>query len=80
MTGATERTATGRSTDARLSIEPGVEPPGGLTLLERKGFGHPDTLADHLAETLSRVYSRWTLEHCGAVPPQLRQAGTARRC
>jgi S-adenosylmethionine synthetase len=53
--------------DARLTIETGVPEGCGFTLLERKGFGHPDTLADHLAEELSRVYSRWTLDHCGAV-------------
>lgn len=53
-------------TDTRLAVETGVSI-GAFTLLERKGFGHPDTLADHLAEELSRAYSRWTLEHCGAV-------------
>ncbi|MGH3774707.1 MAG: methionine adenosyltransferase [Pseudonocardiaceae bacterium] len=54
-------------TDARLTVETGVPDGSSFTLLERKGFGHPDTLADHLAEELSRAYSRWTLEHCGAV-------------
>ncbi|MGW2588398.1 methionine adenosyltransferase [Streptomyces virginiae] len=38
-----------------------------MTILERKGLGHPDTLADHLAEALSREYANWTLEHAGAV-------------
>src|SRR5690349_11539310 len=38
-----------------------------LQIIERKGWGHPDKLADDLAETLSRVYSQYTLEHCGAV-------------
>lgn len=52
--------------DAPLTIEFGVIP-SASTLVERKGFGHPDTLADHLAEQLSRAYSRWTLENCGAV-------------
>ncbi|PLW65690.1 methionine adenosyltransferase [Streptomyces sp. SCUT-3] len=37
------------------------------TIVERKGLGHPDTLADHLAEQLSRAYSQYTLEHFGAV-------------
>lgn len=30
-------------------------------------MGTRTPLADHLAEELSRVYSRWTLRHCGAV-------------
>lgn len=42
-------------------------PAAGTVLVERKGWGHPDTLADHLAEQLSRVYSRYTLEQFGAV-------------
>lgn len=40
--------------------------PGDVVLVERKGFGHPDTLADHLAERLSRVYARYTLAEFGA--------------
>lgn len=36
-------------------------------IVERKGVGHPDTLADTLAEHLSVVYSRYTLQHFGAV-------------
>jgi S-adenosylmethionine synthetase len=50
-----------------LVIESGAPAPGDVTIVERKGWGHPDTLADHLAERLSRVYSRYTLEHFGAV-------------
>lgn len=53
--------------DLSVAIELGVPRATSYTLLERKGFGHPDTLADHLAEELSRAYSRWTLEHLGAV-------------
>lgn len=53
--------------DTRVTVETGVPEGGSHTLVERKGFGHPDTLADHLAEELSRAYSRWTLAHCGAV-------------
>jgi S-adenosylmethionine synthetase len=30
--------------------------------VERKGIGHPDTLADGLAERLSFVYSKYTKE------------------
>ncbi|MCZ1012149.1 methionine adenosyltransferase [Streptomyces lydicus] len=36
-------------------------------IVERKGHGHPDTLADALGEHLSAVYSRYTQEHFGAV-------------
>lgn len=35
--------------------------------VERKGLGHPDTLADALAEKLSVEYSNYTLKHYGAV-------------
>lgn len=48
-------------------VESGIASPSDLTILERKGWGHPDTLADHLAERLSRVYSRYTLDRFGAV-------------
>ena len=48
-------------------IESGIACPAGVTIAERKGWGHPDTLADHLAEYLSLVYSRYTEDECGAV-------------
>lgn len=57
-------TATGAG---HLTIDTGASPPDTTTIVERKGLGHPDTLADHLAERLSRVYSRYTLEYFGAV-------------
>ncbi|WP_405060316.1 hypothetical protein OG474_01385 [Kribbella sp. NBC_01505] len=41
--------------------------PDSTAIVERKGLGHPDTLADHLAERLSRAYSSYTLDHFGAV-------------
>ncbi|GAA4942939.1 hypothetical protein GCM10023238_06040 [Streptomyces heliomycini] len=50
-----------------LSIETGTAKPDATTIVERKGLGHPDTLADHLAERLSRAYSRYTVERFGAV-------------
>lgn len=53
--------------EPRLTLELGAGLGTGLTIVERKGWGHPDTMADHLAEELSRVYSRWTLERFGAV-------------
>jgi S-adenosylmethionine synthetase len=36
-------------------------------IVERKGIGHPDTLADGLAEELSRAYSRLCLDEFGAI-------------
>ena len=38
-----------------------------VEIVERKGVGHPDTLADALAEELSRVYSQYCLNKYGAV-------------
>ena len=35
--------------------------------VERKGLGHPDTLADALAEKLSAEYSKYTLKKYGAI-------------
>lgn len=40
---------------------------GEAEFVERKGVGHPDTLADLLAESLSRNYSTYTLKKFGAV-------------
>jgi S-adenosylmethionine synthetase len=39
-----------------------------IEVVERKGLGHPDTLADALAERMSVAYSRHCLEQFGAVP------------
>jgi S-adenosylmethionine synthetase len=36
-------------------------------IIERKGWGHPDKLADDLAETLSRQYAKRSLEMFGAI-------------
>lgn len=36
-------------------------------VVERKGIGHPDTIADALAENLSVAYSRYTLDNFGAI-------------
>lgn len=38
-----------------------------VEVVERKGLGHPDTLADALAERLSVAYSRYCLDRHGAV-------------
>ncbi|NLU75511.1 methionine adenosyltransferase [Streptomyces sp. HNM0575] len=53
--------------NSHLVIETGASRPDATTIVERKGLGHPDTLADHLAERLSRAYSRYTVRHFGAV-------------
>ena len=36
-------------------------------IVERKGIGHPDTIADDLAEELSRTYSNYTREKYGVI-------------
>ena len=43
---------------------PGDSP---VEIVERKGLGHPDTLADALAERMSVAYSRQCLQNFGAV-------------
>ncbi|GAA3091232.1 hypothetical protein GCM10020254_40250 [Streptomyces goshikiensis] len=53
--------------NSHLVIETGRATPDATTIVERKGLGHPDTLADHLAERLSRAYSHYTVQHFGAV-------------
>lgn len=50
-----------------LVVESGVGTPPALSIIERKGLGHPDTLADHLAEELSRAYAQYTLDAFGAI-------------
>lgn len=52
---------------SHVVIETEVSRPDPTTIVERKGLGHPDTLADHLAERLSRAYSAYTLDQFGAV-------------
>lgn len=52
---------------SNLIVERGVLASSDLTIAERKGWGHPDTLADHLAERLSQTYSRYTLREFGVV-------------
>ena len=37
----------------------------GFETVERKGKGHPDTLADKLAEHLSKIYSNYTIQKYG---------------
>jgi S-adenosylmethionine synthetase len=39
-----------------------------LEIVERKGLGHPDTLADGLAEAVSNEYSKYCLSKFGVVP------------
>lgn len=52
-----------------LSITPGLLAPDQMPVevVERKGSGHPDTLADGLAEAVSRAYSTYCLEQFGAI-------------
>jgi S-adenosylmethionine synthetase len=39
----------------------------GVEVVELKGSGHPDTLADGVAEAISRAYSRYCLDAFGAI-------------
>lgn len=48
-------------------VDSGLQEPADVTVVECKGRGHPDTLADHLAECLSQAYSRHTLREFGAI-------------
>ncbi len=38
-----------------------------IELVERKCLGHPDSLADGIAESISRALSRSYMEECGSV-------------
>jgi S-adenosylmethionine synthetase len=38
-----------------------------VEIVERKGLGHPDSVADGLAESVSRALSRWYLEKYGII-------------
>lgn len=40
---------------------------GNIEIVERKGIGHPDTIADKLAEECSRVYSKYCQDHYGCI-------------
>lgn len=39
-----------------------------IEIVERKGIGHPDTIADALANEFSRRYTQFTLDHFGGTP------------
>jgi len=53
--------------ESRLTVEAGIPVPPVTSIIERKGLGHPDTLADHLAEELSRAYATYTRDTVGAI-------------
>ena len=38
-----------------------------IEIVERKGLGHPDTIADGIAESISVEYSKYCLENFGAI-------------
>ena len=38
-----------------------------IEIVERKGIGHPDTLADKLAEVCSKAYSKYCLDNYGCI-------------
>jgi len=39
----------------------------GIEIIERKGLGHPDSLADMLAKECSRVYSKYCMDNFGCI-------------
>ncbi len=62
--------ATGSRTMDRTEISVDRQPSPAdapIEVVERKGLGHPDTLADALAERMSVAYSRYCLQDFGAV-------------
>ena len=55
---------TGTEISVRREPSPGAAP---IEIVERKGIGHPDTLADALAERMSVAYSQHCRDRFGAV-------------
>lgn len=53
--------------DSGIFVSTSLDEAGDFEVVERKGRGHPDTLADQLAVTLSRKYSIYTKERYGAI-------------
>lgn len=51
----------------KLEISPLENLPLPLEIVERKGTGHPDTICDALAESLSRRLSQYYLAHFGVI-------------
>ncbi|MEO6731298.1 MAG: methionine adenosyltransferase [Ferruginibacter sp.] len=48
-------------------VDPNIPSSGDFEIVEKKGRGHPDTLADRLAERLSVAYSIFTKEETGVI-------------
>ena len=53
----------------KLQIEEDYKDPEcrNIEIVERKGIGHPDTIADKLALECSRVYSKYCMEHFNCI-------------
>ena len=53
----------------KLQIEKDYKDPenNNIEIVERKGIGHPDTIADKLAFECSRVYSKYCMEHFSCI-------------
>ncbi len=49
----------------RGCLDPNEQP---FEIVERKGLGHPDSLADGLADAISIAYSKYCLDRFGVVP------------
>jgi S-adenosylmethionine synthetase len=50
-----------------LHVQPNKIDDSNFEVVERKGIGHPDTLADGIAEAVSIAYSKYCLEKFGAI-------------
>ena len=48
-----------------ITLQKYVRPP--FEVVERKGIGHPDTLADGISEAISRELCRHYLDECGQI-------------
>ena len=53
-----------------ITLQKFVRPP--FEVVERKGIGHPDTLADGISEAISRELCRHYIEEYGQDPPSQR--------
>ena len=59
--------ATGKKNIYVENIHDTPTPRGKIELVERKGIGHPDSVADGLAETVSRALCKMYLKEFGTV-------------
>ena len=51
--------------DLMITLQKHIIPP--IEVVERKGIGHPDTLADGISESISRSLSQFYLDEFGQI-------------